>query len=204
METGNRFSERKTERYEEIIEAAFEVFIKKGFHQTKMEEIAQKAGIGKGTIYEYFPGKKELFCGMVKQCMTWYYDSIKQSVEEGGDFKQKLENMMDTHMKFATHARSLTNLMFHDFAYISRDLHMWIIEGQKKMVKLVEDVLQQGVDEGRLRHVDLHLAAVMFLTSWRIFFAETVFNDNDDTELSLEKMKEKALDILLNGILKKM
>jgi len=192
-------SERKAERYEEIIRAAFDVFIKKGFHQTKMEEIARKAGIGKGTIYEYFPGKKELFCGMVKQCMTWYFDSIKQSIEEGENFKQKLENMMDAHMKFAIHAKKLTNLMFHDFTYISRDLHMWIIQGQKKIIRLVEDILQQGIDEGMLRQIDVHLAAMMFLSSWRIFVFESVFNNNDD-ETSLEKMKEEALDILFNGI----
>lgn len=194
-------SEKKAERYEDIIRAAFDVFIKKGFHQTKMEEIARKAGIGKGTIYEYFPGKKELFCGMVKECMTWYFDSISQSTEHGENFRQKLENMMDAHIKFAIHAKKLTSLMSHDFTYISRDLHMWIMQGQKKMISLVEGILRQGIDEGMLRPIDVHLAAVMFLTSWRIFFAESVFNDNEDAELSLEKMKEKALDILFHGIM---
>ncbi|MDI3480434.1 MAG: hypothetical protein PWQ97_89 [Tepidanaerobacteraceae bacterium] len=192
-------SERKAERYEEIIRAAFDVFIEKGFHQTKMEEIARKAGVGKGTLYEYFPGKKELFCGMVKQCMTWYFESIKKSIELGENFRQKIENMMDVHIKYAVYAKKLTNLMFHDFTYISRDLHMWIIQSQKKIVRLVENVLQQGKDEGILRQVDVHLAAVMFLTSWRIFFAESICNDGEDAE-SLEKIKEKALDILFHGI----
>lgn len=202
MHSENRIAEKKTERYEEIIRAAFDVFIKKGFHQTKMEEIARKAGVGKGTIYEYFPGKKELFCGMVKQCMTWYYHTIEQGAKKDGDFRQKLVNMMDAHLKFAAHARSLTNLMFHDFAYISRDLHKWIIEGQKKMVRMVEDILQQGIDEGVLRQIDVHLAAVMFLTSWRVFFIESIFDNNND-EISMEYLKEKALDILFNGILEK-
>ena len=48
-----------------IIEAAVIVFSRKGFHRAKVEEIAEVAGVGKGTVYEYFKSKKELFLEMV-------------------------------------------------------------------------------------------------------------------------------------------
>ena len=44
-----------------IMEAGLKIFSQKGFHKTKIEEIAQEAGIGKGTVYEYFAGKEQLF-----------------------------------------------------------------------------------------------------------------------------------------------
>ena len=101
MERHTLISDRKAERQASIILAAHEVFSSKGFHQAKMEEIAKKAGVGKGTLYEYFKSKRELFCGMVKQWMIWYYQSIQQAAEEGDDVKQKLGSMMMAHMKFA-------------------------------------------------------------------------------------------------------
>jgi len=59
---------RKKERENQIIEAAAQVFAKKGFSGTVMAEIATCAGIGKGTIYEYFKSKEELFFAVFE----WY------------------------------------------------------------------------------------------------------------------------------------
>jgi TetR/AcrR family fatty acid metabolism transcriptional regulator len=194
----NKRIRKKVDRYEEIIMAAFDVFIKKGFHQAKMEEIAQKAGIGKGTIYEYFRSKKELFCGMVKQWMTWYCNSIEKEASRGKDFKEKLENMMRAHMEFATQTKNLANILLNDHIYISKDLHLWMIESKERIVKLVEGVLLEGIKEEKLRRIDVHLAALMFLASWRVFVVEGI--DGTGKKNLLEEIKEKTMDILLYGI----
>jgi len=50
----------KAAKREDILQAAMRVFARKGYNYTKMSDVAQEAGIGKGTIYEYFPGKSQL------------------------------------------------------------------------------------------------------------------------------------------------
>jgi TetR/AcrR family fatty acid metabolism transcriptional regulator len=54
-------SKKKTVRRESIIQAAIEVFSKKDFKNANISEIAQKAGIADGTIYQYFKSKEDLF-----------------------------------------------------------------------------------------------------------------------------------------------
>jgi AcrR family transcriptional regulator len=191
-------NDRKAERQESIILAAHEVFSNKGFHQAKMEEIARKAGVGKGTLYEYFNSKKELFCGMVKQWMIWYYQSIRQAAEEGNDFKQKLDNMMMAHMKFAFRSKNLISMMLNDYVHINRDLNRWMMEGRLEMVRLVENVVEQGIREGKLRNVDVRLTSLMFLSSWTIFVLENCMED--EQQENMEQTKEHVMDILLNGM----
>ncbi|MEN6392180.1 MAG: helix-turn-helix domain-containing protein, partial [Syntrophomonas sp.] len=62
-------SKRIKGKRELIIEAAIKVFSQKGYHNTRMEEIAQAAGIGKGTIYEYFESKLQLFQSMMEDSL---------------------------------------------------------------------------------------------------------------------------------------
>ncbi len=51
---------------ERILEAALEIFSQKGFHPATMDEIAEKAGVGKGTLYRYFETKEKLFAELVR------------------------------------------------------------------------------------------------------------------------------------------
>src|SRR5256885_2955318 len=62
-----RRSRRKEARPAEIVEAALALFAERGFAATKLEDVAAKAGIGKGTVYLYFPTKEELFRAVVRQ-----------------------------------------------------------------------------------------------------------------------------------------
>jgi len=189
---------KKNEKYESILQAAFETFMEKGFHNAKMEEIAQKAGIGKGTIYEYFSSKKDLFCGMVKNIMTWYCESLENAIRSGNDFHEKIDNMMKLHMEFAVQARNLIKLMTHNFVYISSELNRWMMETRNKMISMVEEVFNQGIREGKIRQVDVRLMALLFMASWKEIVFEDIISGNQDK--SLEDIKNEALGILLNGI----
>jgi len=189
---------RKNDKYESILHAAFETFMEKGFHDTKMEEIAQKAGIGKGTIYEYFTSKKDLFCGMVKSIMTWYCNSLETAIINGKDFNDKIDNMMKLHMEFAAQANNLLKVMTHNFVHISSELNRWMMDIRRKMISMVEEVFCQGIREGKIRQVDVHLVALLFMASWKEIMFEEIIGESHDK--SLEEIKDEALGILLNGI----
>src|ERR1044072_380059 len=61
-----RWQRRPEERPEEILDAAFDVFGEQGFARTRLEEVAQRAGVSKGTLYLYFDSKETLFREMVR------------------------------------------------------------------------------------------------------------------------------------------
>jgi len=62
-----RWQRRKAARPAEILSAALDCFAERGFAATRLEDIAARAGVTKGTLYLYFPNKEELFKALVRQ-----------------------------------------------------------------------------------------------------------------------------------------
>src|ERR1700744_2423122 len=72
---------RKAERPQEILEAAFAEFSRNGYAMTTLEQIAERAGVTKGTIYVYFDSKEQLFITMVRGLMKVTLDALEEMLE---------------------------------------------------------------------------------------------------------------------------
>src|SRR3974377_298098 len=72
---------RKAERPHEILEAAFAEFSRNGYGMTTLEQIAERAGVTKGTIYVYFDNKETLFISMVRELMKAIMDTVADMVD---------------------------------------------------------------------------------------------------------------------------
>ena len=66
-EPRQRRSRRKEARPGELLDAALALFVEKGFAATRVEEVAARAGVSKGTLFIYFPSKEELFKAVVRE-----------------------------------------------------------------------------------------------------------------------------------------
>jgi AcrR family transcriptional regulator len=75
-----RWTRRKEARPAEILEAALTVFAEKGFAAARMDDIARRAGVTKGTIYLYFPSKEDLFKSLVRESIGERIAEIAASV----------------------------------------------------------------------------------------------------------------------------
>src|SRR5271165_1345139 len=78
-------------RSSEILEAATKVFSSKGFADTTVDEIADEAGIAKGTIYLYFRSKRDIYIAALKQGVRLANDAVRQKLAAEGSFRDKLQ-----------------------------------------------------------------------------------------------------------------
>ncbi|MBR2566089.1 MAG: TetR/AcrR family transcriptional regulator, partial [Paenibacillus sp.] len=100
------------DKSEAILDAAYGIFGSKGFYETKMSDIADEAGIAKGTIYLYFKSKEQLFVAVSKRdCNSFIsrLDYALQSQENTGD---KLGAIAKTHLTYYYERRNHTKLFF--------------------------------------------------------------------------------------------
>ena len=96
-------------RKNQILDAATLIFSEKGFSRANTDEIAKKAGLGKGTLYRYFKDKKDIFFSVVDRGLGKLKEKILKGVEKAEDPLKKIENAVKSYPVSYTHLTLPTN-----------------------------------------------------------------------------------------------
>jgi TetR/AcrR family transcriptional regulator len=167
---------RKQDRPGELLEAALDLFVEKGFAATRVEEVAARAGVSKGTLFLYFPSKEDLFKAVVRANIV---ASVTQGAAEAAQFQgtsgELLEWMMLQwwHRYGDTKASGISKLVMSEASNFPELADFFRIEVITPAHALVRSVLQRGIDLGEFRalNVELTLHSVMspllFLVMWK-------------------------------------
>src|SRR3954447_601704 len=81
----------RQKRTELILETAEEILSKKGYHATSMDEIAAQTGVAKGTLYQHFPTKEDLFFALIEQALAQFEHMVQEVANSSSNARQKLE-----------------------------------------------------------------------------------------------------------------
>jgi len=148
------------ERPRQILDAALEVFGERGLAGARLDDIARRAGVSKGTIYLYFPNKEELFREVVRAVVV---DRLRQAAAKAGtgDPVQELERYLRAHWDFVRSPAFQTI-----FKLVTGELHNFpdLAEFYGREVitpatQLLAGMIRRGIDRGDFRPVDPVLAA---------------------------------------------
>jgi len=156
------------EREKNILEAARQVFGDHGFYQTKIQDIADTAGIGKGTVYEYFDSKQDLFCRMVRYSLSLYAQRVRASMS-GGDCLTRLRGYISVNRHIVAHSGPLMDLFLSNGSIgedeeMRREIMGLFLDAKKELIGMVAEALCLGQAEGIIEpKADTTLSAEMFL-----------------------------------------
>ncbi len=170
-----------------IIEAAARVFAQKGFSGTAMAEIADLAGVGKGTIYEYFDSKEELFFAVFEWFSRELGVSVTVSVAAlGGSASERLMALSDSLMRSWDEIRDMFSLVF-EFWAASQSSQMRerfknaFREAYGEFRGIVSSLIREGMARGEfLPHVDPEAVAAALVGTWDALFLQAWFEDSFD------------------------
>lgn len=132
---------------EVIITAAVSVFAKTGFHATKMQDIANEAGVGKGTIYEYFSTKDELFLAVYDRWMDSYETAMKNAAESKFDPVSKADALIDTTVEFYEHHADHAAILLEFWAHALRSGDSHFLERIQRMKKTLASIGQAVTEQ---------------------------------------------------------
>lgn len=156
----------KEQRKVEIIESAMQVFGEYGFHKGKVEEIATNAGIGKGTVYEYFNSKKEIFQEMLRYMFESYIEGAKESTFHQKTVRDKFVALLDFHWRFVNVHSDVIEQSFFRFENISESIRPHIINMHRRIFEFVLDMVEEGIENGEIsREIDAEMASILLLSS---------------------------------------
>jgi TetR/AcrR family fatty acid metabolism transcriptional regulator len=148
---------------ERIIQAAVQSFLDRDYAQVKVEEIAEIAGVGKGTIYEYFSSKEELFMAGITTSIESYFDLFDQFYEHDASCWKNLRNIMHIQLRFLLENSRWVRFLYNERPVQIEGLEEWFIERRRLLIQGIEGLIVQGVRDGEVRRdIDTGLAARCF------------------------------------------
>jgi AcrR family transcriptional regulator len=154
--------ERALTRREQILQAALEVFSEKGFHQAKIEDIAQRAGIGKGTVYEYFAGKVQLFQEMLKEGMAGFSKDLNLELQKEDTVRGRLLTLARKSLEMGINHRPLARIALMETAIIGDDFRRWLLEMHNDRIRQIEEIIAEGIKKREIREVNIKVFARLF------------------------------------------
>lgn len=156
-------SKVKAEKRNRIVQAAIETFMDRDFSQVKMEEIAGSAAVGKGTIYEYFRSKEELFFESITSAVDNYIALFDSYLSKPTSCRENLRNLMVVQLKFLQENRSWIRFLYSERPLQVEGLEQWFNERRIRLNQGVEELISQGLKDGEIRPtVNTELAARSF------------------------------------------
>lgn len=132
--------DKKVAKREQLILAAVRVFSKNGYHETKMQDIATEAGIGKGTIYEYFKTKDDLFLAVYDSWMDEFELKMKESASATIDPVSKADALIDTAIEFYEHHAEHAPILLEFWAHALRSSDPHFLQRIRDMKKTLSEV----------------------------------------------------------------
>lgn len=197
---------RKDARPAELLDAALALFVEKGFAATRVEEVAARAGVSKGTLFLYFPSKEELFKAVVRENIAGRFAEWNQELEqfEGSNAELVRYCMHSWWERIGmTPASGITKLVMSEagmFPEIAAFYQQEVIEPGHDLLRRV---LLRGMDSGEFRQLQVDyavyslIAPMIFLLMWKHSLACCPASQPIDPL----RFIESQLNLLLGGML---
>jgi len=180
-----------------ILMAAAKVFAQKGFHRAKMEEIAHEADVGKGTVYEYFPSKQELFYQMFQAGNDFYRQTLRKEIHSELSLREKLEKIVCLHLQFIQSHKDIARLLMQESMPMGAEVHQAFLKEKLEQIDRLSVIFDEGIKQGEFRPVDTVLASRVFFGAIHAVGVPMIIRDES---WDLEKTAQKVVNIILEGI----
>ena len=191
----------RLERRQAILKAAMKVFARRGYAATTIRTIAREAHIAQGTIYLYFPRKRDIL-------LTLYRSIILESFEEilarpaQGDSSAFLQSLIvDRIQRFRRNPQAV-RLAFTELPFHQQLREKFYRDIAVEQLERVQDFLKDRIAKGEFRPVRTEIVARAFQGVYPILsLAETVFGDRAVGRLTPEEVADELVRLFLHGAL---
>jgi AcrR family transcriptional regulator len=159
---GPRWERRKDSRPSELLEAALELFVERGYAAARLEDVAAKAGVSKGTLYLYYANKEELFRAVVRRSIAPLIAQTREVIEGSADDSATLlARFLDIWWTRygGTRLAGITKLVIGEagnFPEMARFYNGEVVSGNHELITMI---LKRGVARREFREIDVDAVA---------------------------------------------
>ncbi|MDW5315878.1 TetR/AcrR family transcriptional regulator [Rhizobium sp. PL01] len=194
-------AEQKALRPIQILDAAFEEFVERGFTATRVEDIADRIGVTKGTIYVYFPTKEELFSAMIRHISVPFEAVLAEANDLSGSCTQRLKALVHLFYERVLKDRKTREMLRFVVSEGSRFPEVIDTHYRELIAPIFERtqaLLDEGMRLGEFRRAPAARASIIVAPVLSMAVETLIFSNRRD--LDLPGYIEAHLDIIVNGL----
>ncbi|PXX43763.1 TetR/AcrR family transcriptional regulator [Undibacterium pigrum] len=202
-----KWERRKDARPQELLAAALDLFVERGFAATRLDDVARAAGVSKGTLYLYFSSKEELFKAVVRESIVPLLGEAEGVIDQfEGSSEELFRLVMSTWWNSIgnTKLSGLPKLMMAEAGNFPELARFYQEEVINRGENLVMTMLKRGLARGEIRNVDVEIdarlliAPMIMMMIWK--HSQGVCNIEPD---KLDTYIEHYIDMALHSLLLK-
>jgi AcrR family transcriptional regulator len=189
-------------RTAEILGAARAVFAAKGFADATVDEIAQVAGVAKGTLYLYYKSKRDIYLAALKQGVQTLVDRLRERLTAAGTVEERIRAFVQTRLSYFDEEADFFRIYYSEFASaitakpasqrFLRDMYF-------EQIELLADAIRTAPDRATLRPVDPERIAAVIGELTRGLISDRTLNN---TRATVDQEVQFVLDLVWNGLSK--
>jgi len=187
---------------EQILDAAMKVFVKNGFAQTRMEDIAEVSGLSKGAIYHHYDSKKDLFLALIDFWEEYFFFKVffNKNIEskKSEDLLRAMAKDMIETFKSKKYVL-LAELEFWSLANHDEDVRAKTEALYIKLMKLIRSIISRGVRTNEFKQINVDVAALSVMTSLQGVIWFSIFQDKN---ISAEQYLNDVIEFIIYGFKK--
>lgn len=204
-ETPKKFRRRAEARPDEVLDAALAVFVEKGYAAAKVDEVARRAGVSKGTVYLYFPSKEALIEGIVRRAVAPIAQRALPDLEAfDGDPRLPITMLMMLLVEQLGRPETIAvpMLVLREVTGFPAIAKFYRAEVLDKVMPALIGLIRRGVENGTLRQIDpeMTVRSIIGPLLAHVALAEIFEIKPEGEGLGLDRLVANHLDILFHGI----
>ena len=184
-------------RRDELIEIAAAMFAEKGYANTSIQDIAEKLGMLKGSIYYYIDAKEDLLFEVIRSTMIFWHGLVKEIRDSTANTLDRLYTYIHRNIEGSLHARHRTEVFYHDFQALSPERQLVILDMRHEHDTLLRDLIRIAKEEKLIaQHVNVKLVSLGILTMSGSLYRWY----NADGDLSARSIADELTRFVLRGL----
>ncbi|MFN2128029.1 MAG: TetR/AcrR family transcriptional regulator [Anaerolineales bacterium] len=191
----------KESRKRQILDAASNVFSKKGFHDARMDDIVKQSGLSKGTIYWYFKSKDEIITCILDDIFAIEFTHLKHLLYSDMSARERIKKFAKIALADVENYSINAPIIYEFISTASRESSVKKIlkRYMRSFMEILEPIVQHGINDGEFQNIDPQEAAIAIGAVIEGIFLLWIY-DSETIDLAIHM--ETSIDLLLNGIVR--
>jgi len=185
-------------RRDEILDAALLLFAQRGYLQTEMQDLADKVGVGKGTLYRYFPSKDSLFLAAADRVMVRLREAVDTAIADVADPLKRVEQAIRSFLQFFSERPERVEILFQERAHFKDRKKPTLLQHREVNVERWRAHYRGLMAQGRLRQMPIDRVSDVI---GDLLYGTIFSNYFTGPRKSFDVQATDMVDVIFSGIL---